>query len=297
MNFNETLDSVVACYSKDVEKDLPKIQDFDKIIVEDFNGGRYIGLKEASDMATNEYFKSVTKRMLAINTIQEARKENIELDIVHVWALIYDSLKELPSNATVSSIGSQGFLSIPLFKFKNDMSKFDFIRLHIWDNSLQKYFDKKKSDMFSIHTHAFLTQSWILVGKIANERYRVVEGHKKANASLFTIEYNKTIDEINQHTSVARNTGRNVFENQISEEYYLPYSTYKIMQGDFHKSKSYGENGLSASFFSFSSQKEMPKESFVVGPKNIDHSLINRKMFIDPTELLDKLNSIINSYG
>ena len=296
MNFEETLQSINKCFATDVEKKLPTIKDFSSEIIEGFDNGNFEKLESFSEKTTDVYKKSVSKRILAIKTIQEARDTGIELNINKVWKWIYQSLEVIPIIATISSIGSQGFLSIPLYKYDKEMDKFDFIRLHIWDNSLEQYFDKKKSETFSVHTHSFLAQSWVLVGKIVNNRYRVKENSKKANASLFTIEYNKTLNQVNQHTSVAKNTGKNVNVEQISNEVYLPYSTYKIKRENYHQSISLGDNGLSSTIFSFTSKDGIAEKSFVVGPMDIQESKINRKMHIDATYLINQLNSIVKDY-
>ncbi len=296
MNFEETLESINKCFATDVENNLPTIEDFSSKIIKEFNDGNFEELENFSDKATDVFQKSVSKRILAIKTIQEARANGFELNITKVWKWIYESLEVIPIIATISSIGSQGFLSIPLYKYEKEMDKFDFIRLHIWDNSLDQYFDKKKSETFSIHTHSFLAQSWVLVGEIVNNRYRVKENSKKANASLFTIEYNKTLKQVNQHTSVAQNSGKNVNVVQISKEVYLPFSTYKIKRENYHQSISLGKNGLSATIFSFTSKDGIAENSFVVGPMNIQESKINRKMHIDATYLINQLNSIVKEY-
>lgn len=60
----------------------------------------------------------------------------------------------------------------------NEMSMFEFIRLHIWDKSLEDYIDQNASTNFSIHTHSFHAHSWIVTGKIINDRYTVTESDK-----------------------------------------------------------------------------------------------------------------------
>lgn len=296
MKFKDTLHSINRCFAKDVENNLPTLENFGADLIQEFDKGNLDILQQFSIKTENIYLKSISKRILAIKEIQKARNTDSELDIIKIWKWISESLRIIPTNATISSIGSQGFLSIPLFKYDKEMKDFDFIRLHIWDDSLNEYFDKKKSETFSVHTHSFLAQSWPLVGKIGNQRYRVNENNTKSNASLFTIEYNKTLNEINQHTSVAKNNGKNVKIEQVSNEIYFPYSTYKIKRGDYHKSLSLEKNGLSATIFSFTAKNGVADNSFVVGPMDINESKINRKMQIDATYLIKKINNIIKDY-
>ncbi|WP_298363637.1 hypothetical protein [uncultured Lutibacter sp.] len=296
MKFKETLDSINRCFAIDVEDNLPTIENFDSNLIQEFDKGSFEVLEKFSNETENIYEKSISKRILAIKAIQKARNADSELDIIKIWKLISESLSIIPTIATISSIGSQGFLSIPLFKYDKEMKDFDFIRLHIWDDSLIEYFDKKKSETFSIHTHSFLAQSWPLIGKIGNQRYRINENIAYNNASLFTVEYNKTLNAINQHTSIAKNTGENVKIEQISDEVYFPFSTYKIKRGDYHKSLNLEENGISATIFSFTAKNGVAENSFVVGPMNINESKINRKMHIDATYLIKKINNIIENY-
>ena len=83
---------------------------------------------------------------------------------------------------------------------------------------------------------------------------------------------------------------------QISNEVYLPYSTYKIKRENYHQSISLGDNGLSSTIFSFTSKDGIAEKSFVVGPMDIQESKINRKMHIDATYLINQLNSIVKDY-
>lgn len=291
--FENHLNCLNRCYSDIILNKLPKTKDFPKALftTDKIN---FDELKSFSDQQENVYIKSVVNRFIAVYEIQNSRKYSTTLDIKSVWKLISESITILPDESVISSIGSQGFLSIPLYKYDEEIENFDFIRLHIWDNSLNEFIDQDIVSKFSIHTHSFLAKSWIISGTVINERYRVEHtNNSNSENSLFQIKYDKTLDNINKHSSTAVNSGINIFINKLSYEEHFPNSTYSIYAGEYHKSKTLGKDGLAATFFSFTTQGEKPSQSYVTGPKNLKESAINRKMYIDPTYLIEKLNKII----
>lgn len=293
-DFETLLNSINKCYADDFKDNLPKVSDFPKKI---FNSTDNINLKcliEFSETVDNIYTKSVAKRIAGVRHIQFARDNNVKLDLLPTWNLISASILDLPSECIVSSIGSQGFLSIPLFKYDENMEEFDFIRFHIWHNDLLDYINQEISERFSIHSHSFLAQSWIINGIIINERYSVEKTNDDSESSLFKIEYNKTLNKVNQHTSSAVNTGQNVNVNKLAKEVYKTNETYKINAGEYHKSYSEGKNGLSSTFFSFTTQNKTVVQSNVTGPSKMQTSEINRKMHIDPKQLILEINQKFN---
>jgi hypothetical protein len=292
-NFETFLESINCCYAKDIAYKLPLAKDFQN----DFFTNDNIDISKLETVVhkyQDVYKKSVALRLLAILKFIERRDSNIEINIKEIWYLISKSILTIPKEAVISSIGSQGFLSIPLFKFDKDKNKFEFIRLHIWDKSLDKFINKNTCSNFSLHTHSFFAESWIICGEIINNRYRIIQTDKKTDNSLFTIGYNKSLNEINQHTSIASNTNKFVEIKQISSEKYFSDSNYSINAGNYHKSISEGDNQLSATLFSFIGKKGFVEQSYVVGPSNIQTSEINRKMYIDPTELINNIIKKVN---
>ena len=293
-DFETLLNSINKCYADDFEDNLPKVSDFPKTIFNSTDSINLKGLIEFSETVDNIYTKSVAKRIAGVRHIQYARDNNVKLDLLPTWNLISASILDLPSECTVSSIGSQGFLSIPLFKYDENMEEFDFIRFHIWHNDLLDYINQEISERFSIHSHSFLAQSWIINGIIINERYSVEKTNENSQSSLFKIEYNKTLNKVNQHTSSAVNTGQNVNVNKLEKEAYQTNETYKINAGDYHKSYSEGKNGLSSTFFSFTTQNKTVVQSNVSGPSKMQTSEINRKMHIDPKQLILEIKQNFN---
>lgn len=293
-DFEYFLSCIIRCYAKDIQDRFPKNSDFPSSLFVSENELNLNALKLYSEKIENKFMISVLKRIIGVTYIQNARNNQTCLDYKLAWKMIYDSIKIIPSEAIISSIGSQGFLSIPLFKSDSNMDKFDFIRLHIWHNDLLEFIDPKKSELFSIHSHSFRAKSWVLVGKLINERYSLEMIKNSSSHSLFKIEYNKTLNEVNQHTSMAVNTGQNVLITKTETEEYGYGDSYEITAGKFHKSVSRGKHGLTSNFFSFTTENRKFTQSYVTGPSNIDTSSINRKMHLDPNKLLDEINSKIS---
>jgi hypothetical protein len=295
-DFPKFINSINRCYAKDILEDLPKPSDFPSSIF-DRNGNLNIeDIINFADNASDDFLKSVVKRMLAVINIQKSRDEGVDLNIKATWQLILESIYFLPSENIISSIGSQGFLSIPLYKYDLELENFDFIRFHIWDNSLRSLINLEICERLSIHTHSFFAKSWIICGKLVNECYSVMETNKPTDFSLFTVGYNKTLNEVNQHTSVATNTGNNVLVNLTERRTYQSGDSYNVEAGHYHKSLSLGEDGLAATFFSFTAKDGIVDKSYVVGPREIDISEVNRKIQIDPTDLINKIDSIVCNY-
>jgi hypothetical protein len=292
-NFDIFLDSIAKCYSLECYDKLPKSENFPDEL---FKTENKLDVAELLKYAANQnvYFLSISKRIAGVLNIQKARETKSKLDIRNTWNLISESISIIPISSTISSIGSQGFLSIPLYKNDLKLENFDFIRLHIWENSLLKYINIETCEKFSIHTHSFYAKSWVINGAVINDRFKINETNENTDYSLFTVGYNKSLNEINQHTSSANNNNINISLKQISHEIHMPESSYEIEAGHYHQSGSSSNSGLSATFFSFTGKDGLVDKSYVVGPSNIQTSEINRKMHIDPTELLNQINLEVN---
>lgn len=239
---------------------------------------------------TDVHIKSFLYRLLGTREILFCRDNDLQLDVKNVWRLISKSIRIIPSSYTISSIGSQGFLSIPLFKNDKTLESFDFLRLHIWDDSLNKFMDLQRVEDFSIHSHTFFAKSWVLTGKIINDRFEFIKDSDKSKHSFFKVVYNDSLNEVNQHTSKALNENIDAELIKVSEEVHHEMAVYEIKPSKLHKSGHKNSPNCSATFFSFTGKDGLGK-SFVIGPKHIKESEVNRKMNISPTYLLDKINS------
>jgi hypothetical protein len=290
-DFEYFLNSIACCYSKDCSHLLPKLTEFPNTIFDRQENLDITQIISFANTQENVFVKSISRRITAIYNIIQSRDNDTCLDIYYNWKLISESILLLPCEFTIASIGSQGFLSIPLYKNDKDIKSFDFIRLHIWDESLNQYINKETCSNFSIHSHTFHAHSWVITGNIINDRYKIIISNQSTSNSLFTIEYNKSISEVNKHTSNAVNTYVNILSQQLSHEVYMPGSAYQIKAGDYHKSGCASKDGLSATFFSFTAKNSLIDNSHVVGPSSITNSEINRKINIDPNYLLEIIDA------
>jgi hypothetical protein len=270
-----------------------KIKPLDKLTEAIFKDTNEVTIEQLNELffsSSDIYTKSFIERLIAVREIIYCRDHNLDLKILDVWRLISNSIKVIPSEFTISSIGSQGFLSIPLYKKDNTLETFDFIRLHIWDDSLDKYMNLKKCEDFSIHSHTFFAKSWIITGQIINNRYEFELNSSNSNHSFFDVVYNDSLNQVNQHSSKAVNKGINTKLIKVSEEVHYEKGYYEVKPSKLHKSGHKNSPLCSATFFSFTGKDGLGK-SFVIGPKEITESEINRKMNIDPIYLLEKIDN------
>jgi hypothetical protein len=289
MEFAEFYEPLLKGYSESFKD---RIKTADVISGMLFKGLDEITLDELKDQCTtydDKYLVSMIHRLIGVREIIYCRENDLELETPSVWKFISNSIRAVPSEFTISSIGSQGFLSIPLYKSDKTLETFDFIRLHIWDESLDRYMDLKKCEDFSIHSHTFFAKSWIVTGKIVNDRYEFVLDSKNPKHSFFEVVYNDSLNQVNQHSSKAVNKNINAELFKVAEEVHYAKGYYEVKPSKLHKSGHKNSPLSSATFFSFTGKDGLGK-SFVIGPKEISESEINRKMNIDPLYLLDKID-------
>lgn len=288
--FNSFNFGIIKSYEVSFSEFCPSLDEMKNIFFVNSSEILIDDLLNISKKFQNIYIDSYIKRLIGIREIIHCRDNKLELNVMFVWEKIKESIETIPENFTISSIGSQGFLSIPLYKNDQDSGSFDFLRLHIWDESLDKFMDIEKNEMFSIHSHTFFARSWIIAGKIINNRFDYLITNSNPTHSLFKVVYNDSLNQVNKHTSVAVNQNKNIAIRKISEEIHYANSSYEIEAGKLHQSGHLGLTDTSATFFSFTS-KEGLGTSVVVGPKNITSSEVNRKINIDPKLLLLKIEN------
>ncbi len=279
-------------YSESFKYKLKTDQFLANIIFQDKDQTTIENLHSLTITEIDPYIKSFILRLLSVRELIHCRDNNLPPDLRTIWDYVANSITAISTEYTISSIGSQGFLSIPLYKSDKSLEEFDFLRLHIWDDSLNEYMDQKKCNDFSIHSHTFNAKSWIITGKVINDRYDYEKDSEYSAHSFFEVKYNDSINEVNQHTSKAINKNVNAQLTQLSQEVHFANGFYEIEASKLHKSGHLNSPFCSATFFSFTG-KEGLGESFVIGPKEIQESEINRKTIIDPTNLIEKINKQI----
>lgn len=281
---------LIKGYSESFKSEIASIEMITNLLFNKSDEITFILLQDLLENQSDVFIKSLLYRFLGAREIINSRDNNVYLDVKAVWQLISKSIRIIPTLYTISSIGSQGFLSIPLYKYDQTLETFDFLRLHIWDESLDEYMDLQKVEDFSIHSHTFFAKSWILTGKIINNRFEYIKDSDKAKHSFFKVVYNDSLNEVNQHTSKAVNKKIDAELINVSEEVHYEMGYYEIKPSKLHKSGHNNSPKCSATFFSFTG-KDGLGESFVIGPKQIEESEVNRKMNISPLNLFDKIDS------
>ncbi len=287
-DFCDSYNPIVKSYATEYLNKIASLNDIKTLLFNDVNTKSIKEFIDFADEIADTYISSFIYRLVGVKEIIFCRENKKQLDTKEVWKFISKSIRVIPSELTISSIGSQGFLSIPLYKQDDSLENFDFIRLHIWDDSLDKYMDLKKCQDFSIHSHTFFAKSWIITGLVKNDRYDYETVSDNATHSFFEVQYNKSLNEVNQHTSKAVNKNINARLFKTSEEIHFSNGYYEIEPSKLHQSGHLNSPNSSATFFSFTG-KDGLGESFVIGPKDIIESEINRKMIISPIYLLDKI--------
>lgn len=290
--FNELISGVKESFSDEIQRTFLKSISFENLASENIDLKLLLNYSYST---RNIYESAILKRVVAVKLILDSRNSNDRLDLKETWKLIYESLINLEDNDIISSIGSQGFLSIPLFRLDKVEKSFDFLRLHIWDLSFENLIDREKVNNFSIHSHQFHANSWILTGEIQNIKVSVKEVSEKTDFNLFNIEWNNSKNNLNQKNSLAVNTNEFVEVSIIENKKYHFNDTYEIQAGDYHIAQTKTELPISSTLFLFSTLKSRVKKSNVVGPSEISTSEINRKLIVNPKPLLKKLNSILTN--
>lgn len=183
-----------------------------------------------------------------------------------VWRLILDSLTFFYKNNPVSNIGSQGFLSIELYRFEKEKNR-KILRLHIWDESFPKNIKQVDFNKYSIHSHLFNAQSYILSGTILNERFEISSSENSEN-SLYRIEWDSVTSEdgVTKRKSKLAVDKTDISVTKLSTETIEPGQNYSVLVNEYHSSKSISP--ISATLFLFNSYEGQSEISKVVGPKN-----------------------------
>ncbi len=215
--FNKHNFGLIKSYEVSFSKFCPSLDEMKNIFFSNSSEIEIESLFDISRKLQNIYIDSYIKRLVGIRELIHCRENKLQLNVVFVWENIKESIEIIPTNFTISSIGSQGFLSIPLYKNDEDIADFDFLRLHIWDESLDKIMDLEKNAAFSIHTHSFFARSWIISGKVINNRFDYKVTNSNPTHSLFKVEYNDSLNQVNKHTSIAVNQNRDVEIRKISD--------------------------------------------------------------------------------
>lgn len=243
------------------------------------------------------YLNRIALILIIIITHEKSTSQkllNINLSII--WNLLYKSIFILNGETlkVMSSISSQGFMAIPIYKNENGEIN-EQIRLHIWSKSLNCFIDASEFTKFNIHSHLLHSQSWILHGEIANTVYDIEFGLGDSNLNVFNIKWGKPK---HNHKDLQR---KSFLENSfipaiIVDQYTNIHSkgtTYELEAGRFHSSAPVNINMINATLFLFRSVKSRTQQSYVIGPKNYFEGPKLNYRAIECNGLLNQLNELI----
>lgn len=223
-----------------------------------------------------------------------------ETDLREVWKILYPTLNNSSGLPIHASLGSQGFLSIPLYSKGIDKNISELLRLHFWDKSLHDYPTYRKVNLFSIHSHQFHATSWILKGHIINSVFEVKPTELKDEQNgfcFFNIEWDETKQyRSNLKKSFAVNSGKFISVTKKSSEKFIEGQSYEIACGDFHDSLVDLDvtNDMTSTFFLFDGTKGRISRSEVLGPASIKRNEVIRDNNVDSNYLIEKLNSLFS---
>lgn len=183
------------------------------------------------------------------------------------WRLILDALTFFNKNNPVSSVGSQGFLSIELYRFESGKKR-KILRLHIWDESFSINPQNLNFKKYEIHSHLFNAQSHVLAGSILNERFDISNSNDTSEKSLYRIDWKSIMDEdgVSKRQSELNVEVNDVRVTKLSSETIGAGQDYSVSINEYHSSRSI--TPISATLFLFNSNEGLSELSKVVGPKN-----------------------------
>lgn len=213
--------------------------------------------------AAISFIKLVVLADYSLKTFKSRRRINIQF----VWRLTFDCLTFFKKDKPESGIGSQGFLSIELYRYESNENR-KILRLHIWDESFSNEFKTSEFGKYKVHSHLFGAQSQVLAGSILNNRYKVLKTEDYSENSLYNIDWiNETDDKgCKKRKSELNIDLKNIKLKRTSSETIKSGQYYSVSINEFHSSQSI--TPLSATLFLFNSDEGLNDKSKVVGPKD-----------------------------
>lgn len=253
-----------------IEKEFHPRIDFENLILRIYRDNH---LLEYDDILTKY---SIHESPTAINFIElvilsdyalKSFKSRKRINTQFAWRLIFSTLTFFKKDNPVAGIGSQGFLSIELYRFESDNNR-KILRLHIWDDSFGNNFGENVFQKYKVHSHLYNAQSHVLAGNILNNTYEVSVSDKNSEESLYRIDWKAFTDEkgLSKRKSELSIDKNDVQLKKLSSETISIGQDYSVSINEYHNSQSI--TPTSATLFLFNSDEGLNDFSKVVGPKN-----------------------------
>jgi hypothetical protein len=210
---------------------------------------------------------SFIKLLILSDYSLKAFKARRRINTQFAWRLIFDGLTFFKKDNPKVGVGSQGFLSIELYRYESDNNR-KILRLHIWNESFANEFTGNEFGKYKVHSHLFNAQSQVLVGSLSNHRYEVLETEETSEESLYKIEWKSEKDDegLSKRKSELNVDLKNVKLKKASSETVTIGQEYSVSINEYHSSNS--NTPLTATLFLFNSDEGLNNLSKVVGPKN-----------------------------
>ncbi len=241
----------------------------------------------------NKYDKSLLLRIFITANIISASESNTGINIKEIWKKIYESLMIVETDDIIASVGSQGFLAIPLFRIEKESGDFYFLRLHIWSSDIDSLINSENKNNLRIHTHQFFANSWILCGEVFNTRYIVTPSSTETKYTLFDIKYNNSDKNKVKNNSIAINSNAFMNVEPREVETYSSGGKYNIEADHFHMSEVNTKLEITSTVFLFSHNGKKAEISRVLGPAGLKVSEINRLENVNFVPFLSKIDQFL----
>jgi hypothetical protein len=236
-------------------------------IYRDKNILKYDELLEEYSITESQSAISFIKLVILSDYSLKSFRARKKINTQFAWRLIFEILTFFNKNNPVSNIGSQGFLSIELYRFESNKDR-KILRLHIWDESFLINSQDIDFGKYKIHSHLFNAQSHVLAGSVLNERFDVLNSSENTEKSLYRINWKSNTDEngISKRESQLIVDTNDIRINKLSSETITIGQDYSVSINEFHSSQPI--TPIAATLFLFNSGDGLNDLSKVVGPKN-----------------------------
>ena len=233
--------------------------------------------------------------------LRESRQKSIAIngeDLTVLWNFVHNALvgSQFSSPLSAVSYNAQGFFIIPLCNLTTNNSGIDGdeqYSLHIWlPNS------SRDSD-FCVHLCQTPFQGWILAGDGKYSTFKVESvtdlehaTHAEFESKIQILEgIGKQYNE-DQSCPILKNTGRLVRATKIHSSVHTFGMSYRIEPGIWY-TLDVVANSLHAGIFLYNPRSASAGEATILGPRNVDHQVLDsHHMDITPALLASNIDAI-----
>jgi tetratricopeptide (TPR) repeat protein len=187
----------------------------------------------------------------------------IAADISLVWSLIHSALTSQLFAQCNAYHTTKGFWVIPLCILAKDNVSLEFFRLHVWLPN-----EQRGDPRFSICSHSAFFKSWVLVGEVKYQAYKVepASDQTAATHAEHTLDHSTT-HELPETCCTVVNTGALVQATASGVASYTTGMSCEIPEALFHTTEI-ADDALHADIVFVDSRGEAVKATRFLGPKD-----------------------------